>query len=231
MGRAQCVEFAAWRCRCSALQCPQLVARLAELGCNNALISKMRPHASGETTYHVHAPIDIGDVRYKLTTLDAWHASLKCRAPENGKWYLISDPSDTVTIPSLVVSHDLVQLFTTIGRGMYDDTHTPPHTAIRDVMESAEAYGIDPSVVLRYPRYNILHSLATVSRPAKMYEMTAALIRQVQDVVSPSDFRQMLVSRDAKGRTPHDIAAGYDRTSDTARLFQPIGPKSAAGAE
>lgn len=233
MAAVQVTERAEWICRCSddEVECPHLRPRLAELACDDALVTPATFNtidARDAKFYLIDRRVTPSDSAFKLESLGDWR--IQCKYRDMCSVSLIKGSSSP---PSSDLRECLSYAFSALLVHLnhpYMDTWQ--RTAIRDTVTSAEEFGIPPQVILRAPDHNILHVLASKTNIDGLLRTVASMCEEVRDIVEPDEFRQMILARDSTGRTPRDYATTYAAgESDLLRLLQPIGPKSAAGAE
>ena len=99
---------------------------------------------------------------------------------------------------------------------------------VSDVVRAAESFGLTYRDVFQSRTGNVLHNWAGCWMVSD--EVMRALLAGAQSA-EPSAYRQMLNEPNQYGKTPYETAVARNTFSNHARLFQPIGPKSAAATE
>ena len=253
MGKVVLTEECTWRCTCQSptyplkTKCAAIRLALAKLDCVDALVwcIDFEYEENGAMVRHFR-------IKRAVSSEHGADSVYKLRALANGTWrleieYCVEvferDMTYTLFLLRTDPDHDgsIAPLSLAFGGLLFSGPqfHLPSrHLAriVSDVTRAAESFGLTYRNVVRCPGAgpgNLLHKWCTfwnAERPDNE-DVARVLLGDMQAVVEPHEYRQMLNERDASGETPYDIVARIlGATSPTARLFQPTGPKSAAGA-
>ena len=239
MAEVVLTEECTWDCVCAATgaaECAHIRPRLAELDCSDAIVGLLW-QGINKRTFSITRTLKGANASCKLAMPGSryLHIAYRVPLPNGDSRCLFTDdaPLNTDSLDSPIASA-FGGLLLTWPSPEFSVEHA--QTLTSNVVQAAESFGLTYRDVLYHPSSsdNILHSWAIYWREGcrDAAETLGALLADIQSIVEPSVYREMLRERDRDDRTPYDIAsAKFGATSDFARLFQLTGPKSAAATE